>query len=497
MDRAVEGYDYTLYIGPDNEIIGRQAGEAILPLLKGHTGTVLELCGSVASQSRIDRSKGYQSVVSEYSGIDTIQYRVESATRDDTEELVLGLDDMLHGVDAIYAHNDYMARGAWMALQHLGYRIPIIGIDGFTGENNGVSMVQNDIITATITCPTGGKEAIQNAMNILEHVSGVPKQIILRSHNITKDNAETYISSLDQPSIEVEHIVDVGYSQLGTESAWRLANTASIKEAARDAGINLIYDDADQSQEKQIEAIRRFIDLKVDVIVLSPVVDTGWEVVLQEAKSVGIPVILSDRKIIVEDEELFTTYLGADFLEEGRNAMRWIIDHIPEDSDGVNILELQGTIGASPATGRKEGFEQILAQYPDYQIIHSESGDFTYEGGKKIVEDYLAEHDWNIDVIFAHNDDMALGAIDALEENHLKPGEEVKVVSVDGTKEAFRAIMDGKLNCTVECTPLLGPQLMKAIKDLMSGKELPLRIITGGKIYTQNDAAKAYKSRKY
>ncbi|MDF2907820.1 MAG: Periplasmic binding protein domain containing protein [Herbinix sp.] len=497
MDRAVEGYDYTLYIGPDNEIIGRQAGEAILSLLKSHKGKVLELCGSEASQSSIDRSKGYQTIISEYGGINTIQYRVETATRDDTEDLVLRLNDTLKDVDAIFAHNDYMARGAWIALQRLGYRIPIIGIDGFIGENNGVSMVQNDIIAATITCPTGGKEAIQNAMNILEHVSGVPKQIILRSHNITKENVDTYIKSLDQPSIELENIIDVGYSQLGTESAWRLANTSSIKEAARDAGINLIYEDADQSQEKQIEAIRRFIELKVDVIVLSPVVDTGWEEVLQEASLAGIPVILSDRKIIVEDEELFTTYLGADFLEEGRNAMRWIIEHIPADSDGVNILELQGTIGASPATGRKDGFEEILGQYPKYQIIYSESGDFTYEGGKHIVKEYLSEHEWNIDVIFAHNDDMALGAIDALEENHIKPGDEVKVVSVDGTKEAFRAIMDDKLNCTVECTPLLGPQLMKAIKDLMSGKELPLRIITEGKIYTKEDAAKAYKSRKY
>lgn len=498
MDRAVEGYNYTLYIGPDNEIIGRQAGEAILPLLERRTGTVLELCGSEASQSSIDRSKGYQSIVSEYGGIRTLQYRVESATRDDTEELVLHLKDALKDVDAIFAHNDYMARGAWMALARLGYRIPIIGIDGFTGENNGVSMVQNDIIAATITCPTGGKEAIQNAMNILEHVSGVPKQIILRSHNITKENVEIYIESLNDPSLQIENIIDVGYSQLGTESAWRLANTASIKEAARDAGINLIYEDADQSQEKQMEAIRRFIELKVDVIVLSPVVDTGWEEVLQEARLAGgIPVILSDRKIIVEDEELFTTYLGADFLEEGRNAMRWIIDHIPADTDGVNILELQGTIGASPATGRKEGFEEILGQYPKYRIIYSESGDFTYEGGKRIVEKYLSEHDWNIDVIFAHNDDMALGAIDALEDNNIKPGDEVKVVSVDGTKEAFRAIMDGKLNCTVECTPLLGPQLMKAIRDLMSGKELPLRIITEGKIYTKEDAAKAYKSRKY
>lgn len=497
MDRAVEGYDYTLYIGPDNEVIGRQAGEEILQLLPNKAGTVLELCGSEYSQSSTDRSKGFQGVIEAYPQISLIQTRVESATRDDTEEQVLLQKNILGDVDAIFAHNDYMARGASMALKQLGYHIPIIGIDGFTGDNNGVSMVQDDTIAATITCPTGGKEAIQYAMDILGHVSGVPKQIILRSHNVTKENVEAYSSNLNQPTSPYEDIIDVGYSQLGTESAWRLANTSSIKEAARDAGINLIYEDADQSQEKQIEAIRKFIDLKVDVIVLSPVVDTGWETVLLEAKKANIPVILSDRKISVKDDDLFTTYLGADFLEEGRNAMRWILEHLPSDSGKVSIMELQGTMGASPATGRKNGFEEILNQNPNAQIVYSRTGNFTFEGGKEIIEDYLSEHEWDIDVIFAHNDDMALGAIKALEENGIRPGEDVRIVSVDGTKEAFQAIIKGKMNCTVECTPLLGPQLMKAIKDLMSGKELPLRIITAGKIYTKEEAARSLKGRKY
>ncbi|MDF2484507.1 MAG: periplasmic binding protein/LacI transcriptional regulator [Herbinix sp.] len=497
MDRAVEGYDYTLYIGPDNETIGRQAGEEILQLLPGKAGTVLELSGSEYSQSSMDRSKGFQGVVEEYPQIVLIQNRVESATRDDTEELILRQKDALGEIDAIFAHNDYMARGASMALQQLGYHIPIIGIDGFIGENNGVSMVQNDTIAATITCPTGGKEAIQNAMDILNHVSGVPKQIILRSHKVTTKNVEAYIDNLGQTTLPNEDIIDVGYSQLGTESAWRLANTASIKEAARDAGINLIYEDADQSQEKQIEAIRKFIDLKVDVIVLSPVVDTGWEIVLQEAKEAGIPVILSDRKISVEVDDLFTTYLGADFPEEGRNAMRWILENVPSDTKEVSIIELQGTLGASPATGRKNGFEEILSQHPSYHIVYSKTGNFTFEGGKEIIEEYLSGHEWDIDVIFAHNDDMALGAIKALEDSGIKPGVDVKIVSVDGTKEAFQAIIKGKSNCTVECTPLLGPQLMKAIKDLMSGKELPLRIITAGKIYTKEEALKSLKGRKY
>ena len=497
MDRAVEGFDYTLYIGPDNEIIGKQAGEGIVNLLNHQLGTVLELCGSEYSQSSIDRSEGFQSIVSEYPGIKTLQYRIESATRDDTEDMVLAHSNGLEGIDVIFAHNDYMARGAYLALQQLGYDIPIIGIDGFTGENNGINMIKEDIIAETITCPTGGKEAIQYAMDILNHVSGVPKQIILRSHNIRKENVDAYVESLAQPLIGVDHIIDVGYSQLGTESAWRLANTESIKEAAKDAGINLIFDDANQSQDKQIEAIRKFIEMKVDVIVLSPVVDNGWETVLAEAKEAGIPVLLSDRKINVEDDELFMTYIGAEFLEEGRIAMRWIVDNVPSYAKEVSILELKGTNGASPAIERKKGFEEILMQYPKYQIVYSEVGDFTYQAGKKIIEEYLSKNVWDIDVIFAHNDDMALGAIKALEENGIKPGIDVKIVSIDGTKEAFKALIDGKLNCSVECNPLLGPQLMKAIKDLMSGEELPLRIITEGKIFTKEQAKNSIKGRKY
>ncbi len=497
MDRAVEGYDYALYIGPDNEIIGRKAAEEVLNLLPDRQGTVLELSGNETSQSSVDRSKGFASLISEYQGINTVKYFVDSATRDETEDMVLKLDPVLQGVSVIFAHNDYMARGAYLAMKQLGYNIPIIGIDGFTGENNGIDMVRNNQIATTISCPTGGKEAIQYAMDILNHVSGVPKKIILRSHNITKDNADAYVQSLEKAYKETDHIIDVGYSQVGSESAWRIANTASIKEAARENGINLIYEEGNQSQEKQIESIRKFIDMGVDIIVLSPVVDTGWDEVLKEAKAAGIPVLLSDRKIIVDDDELYTTYIGADFLEDGRSAMRWIAKNVPSNQGIVEIMELKGTIGASPSTERKKGFEEILSQYPRYEIVYSETANFTYQDGKRVVEEYLAEHEWNIDVIFAHNDDMALGAIEALEENGIRPGVDVKIVSIDGTKEAFKAMQKGKLNCSVECTPLLGPQLMKAIRDLTSGKELPLRIITEGKIYTQEEAAKLINSRKY
>jgi simple sugar transport system substrate-binding protein len=497
MDKAVDGFDYTLFIGPDNKLIGKQAGEEMVNLLGSESGTVLEICGNQYSQASKDKSEGFASIISKNPHINMIEKRVASELRDDTEDIILSMGKQLQDIDVIFAHNDYMALGAHNAVHKMGYDIKIIGIDGFNGKNDGINLVRQDKIYETIACSTGGKEAIQYALDILKNVSGVPKQIILRSHGVTKKNVETYMANLDKEQKPVNEIIDVGYSQVGTESAWRLANTKSIKDAAKDMGINLLYEDANQSQKKQIEAVRKFIDMKVDVIVISPVVDNGWDEILQEAKKAGIPVLLSDRKISTEDDSLFTTYIGADFIEEGRRAMRWIKENVHNEKGISKILEIQGTLGASPTVERNQGFEEVMSGYPDYKIVYSKSGDFTYEGGKKVIEEYLQTHEWDIDAIFAHNDDMALGSIEALEANGIKPGVDVSIVSVDGTRKAFEAMIDKKLNCVVECSPLLGPQLMKAVQDLMSGKELPLRIITEEKVYTQEDAKSVIRSRKY
>ena len=373
----------------------------------------------------------------------------------------------------------------------------IVGIDGFTGQDGGLELIRGGKIDETITCTTGGREAVQYALEILQNVSGVPKQVILRSHSITKENADEYVESLNRVYEEPDRIIDVGYAQVGTESAWRLANTQSIKTAAKDFGINLIYEDGNQSQERQIEALRRFIEMEVDVIVLSPVVDSGWDEVLEEAQDAGIPVLLSDRKVSTQKDDMYMTFIGADFLEEGRRAMRWLAGTMEDPLEHVRIMEIEGTVGASPSEERSQGFQEVMQEYPNCQIVYSACGDFTYEGGKQVVEDYMASHKWDIDVIFSQNDDMALGAAEALEAHGLKPGVDVKLISVDGARSAFQALIDKRLNCVVECSPLLGPQLMKAVKDLMAGKELPLRIITDEKVYTQENAQQYIRSRKY
>lgn len=287
----------------------------------------------------------------------------------------------------------------------------------------------------------------------------------------------------------------MGFAQVGAESEWRTANTASIKDAAAKAGINLKFSDAQQKQENQIKAIRSFIAQKVDVIAFAPVVTTGWDTVLKEAKAAKIPVVLTDRSIETNDPSLYVTMIGSDFTEEGRKAGRWMLDNVK--GDNVNIVELQGTVGSAPAIERKKGFEEVIAGKAQYKIIRSQTGDFTRAKGKEVMEAFLKAEGKKINVLFAHNDDMAIGAIQAIEEAGMKPGKDVIVISIDAVKGAFEAMMAGKMNVSVECNPLLGPQLMDIAKDVVAGKQLPKRINTKESIFTADVAAKEFPNRKY
>jgi len=289
----------------------------------------------------------------------------------------------------------------------------------------------------------------------------------------------------------------LGFSQIGAESEWRTANTESIKSAAAAAGIDLKFADAQQKQENQIKAIRSFIAQKVDVIAFSPVVESGWDTVLMEAKAAKIPVILTDRAVDSKDKSLYVTFMGSDFTEEGRKAGRWLLDFEKGKPGPVNIVELQGTVGSAPAIDRKKGFEEIIGSDPRMKIIRSQTGDFTRAKGKEVMEAFLKAEGKKINVLYAHNDDMAIGAIQAIEEAGLKPGQDITIISIDGVKGAFEAMMAGKLNVTVECSPLLGPQLMATVKDLVAGKPIPTRIVTKEGIFPKEVAAAEFPNRKY
>jgi len=289
----------------------------------------------------------------------------------------------------------------------------------------------------------------------------------------------------------------LGFSQIGAESEWRTANTESIKQASKDAGIELKFADAQQKQENQIKAIRSFIAQKVDVIAFSPVVESGFETVLREAKAAKIPVILTDRAVNVKDDSLYVTFMGSDFIEEGHKAGKWLLEKMKGTTGDVNIVELQGTVGSAPAIDRKKGFEDIIKTDPRFKVIRSQTGDFTRAKGKEVMEAFLKAEGKKINVLYAHNDDMAIGAIQAIEEAGMKPGTDIIIVSIDAVKGAFEAMLAGKLNVTVECSPLLGPQLMQAVKDLKAGKTLPKRIVTQESIFPMEVAAAEFPKRKY
>ncbi|MBC7279649.1 MAG: ABC transporter substrate-binding protein [Nocardioides sp.] len=294
--------------------------------------------------------------------------------------------------------------------------------------------------------------------------------------------------------------ITMGFAQVGAESGWRTANTTSIQESAKEAGIDLKFSDAQQKQENQIKSIRSYIQQKVDVIAFSPVVETGWDAVLQEAKRANIPVVLTDRAVDTEDTSLYVTFIGSDFVEEGEKAGQWLVDNAEAsdvDKDGtVNVVELQGTTGSAPALDRKKGFEDVISAESKIKVTASQTGDFTRDGGKQVMEAFLQSTP-KIDVVYAHNDDMGLGAIEAIKAAGKKPGTDIKIITVDAVKDGMTALAAGEINFIVECSPLLGEQLMDVAEKVVAGEEVPDRIVTEETTFTPEQAAEALPDRKY
>ncbi|TQM79423.1 monosaccharide ABC transporter substrate-binding protein (CUT2 family) [Saccharothrix saharensis] len=286
--------------------------------------------------------------------------------------------------------------------------------------------------------------------------------------------------------------ITMGFAQVGAESGWRTANTKSIQESAEKAGIELKFSDAQQKQENQIKAIRSYIQQKVDVIAFSPVVETGWDAVLLEAKRANIPVILTDRAVDSDDTSLYKTFLGSDFVEEGKKAGEWLKANA---AGAKNVVELQGTTGAAPAIDRKKGFEDAIAG-TDLKIVATQTGDFTRSGGKQVMEAFLKSVP-QIDVVYAHNDDMGLGAIEAIKAAGKVPGKDIKIITVDAVKDGMTALAAGEINFIVECNPLLGDQLMELAKKVVAGEEVPPRVVTEETTFTSEQAKTELPNRKY
>ena len=280
------------------------------------------------------------------------------------------------------------------------------------------------------------------------------------------------------------------YPQLGAESDWRTANTASFKSTAEQLGVKLVFSDAQQKQENQISAMRACIQQGVSVIALPPVVETGWDAVLQEAKDANIPVIIVDRSVSA-DPSMYAAHIGSDMEVEGKKAAAEMNKLLP---NGGNILELSGTTGSGAANGRAKGFREALN--PNIKIIDSQTGNFTRAEGKPVMEAFLKKYAGQVQGVFVHNDDMAIGAIEAMKAAGLKPGD-LKMVSVDGTRGGFQAMIDGWIQADVECNPLLGPQTMDLALKLMNGEAITKEVLTNESVYYPDKAAELLPTRQY
>ena len=303
----------------------------------------------------------------------------------------------------------------------------------------------------------------------------------------------------------------LGFSQIGSESAWRTRNTESIFEAAADNDIQILFDDAQQKQENQLKAIRSFIVYQVDVIAFVPIVEDGWDNVLQEAKEAGIPVIVVDRHIKA-NQSLYAGFIGENGVEEGRRAARYLVSKCRNETKDINIFEITGTENSSITEDRASGFREIISTDPKFKIIHSENGDFLRSRGREIGDMLLANNvlengnttntiyynKQKIDVIFSHNDSMTLGFLDSMEAHKINPKSKgTIIISIDAEQESIDALMNGKLNCVVECNPNHGQMLMALVKQIARGEPIPRVTYNYETVFTEDDNFSKYDPRGY
>lgn len=315
--------------------------------------------------------------------------------------------------------------------------------------------------------------------------------------NIEKLNEEDMLAEAPR-----EGLIVVGVSQVGSESIWRTAHTASIQNVlSPDNGYYMIFDNARQKQENQIKAIRKFISLQVDYIVLSPITEDGWDTVLQEAKEAKIPVILMDRKVNIEDDSLYTAWIGSDFNEEGKNAGHWLEDYlkkIERSDEDINIVVLQGTEGSTSVIGRTDGFNYVAKKNRNWHILEQVDADFTTAKGYEEMQRLLKTYD-DIDVIVSQNDDMTFGALDATQEVGISTGKygDVIIISFDAVKSALEKVNEGIINVDIECNPLQGKYIDMIIKDLEAGNPIEKEYFTVERVFTPENVGLALDDRAY
>ncbi|MCO4319383.1 ABC transporter substrate-binding protein [Phyllobacterium sp. 21LDTY02-6] len=289
------------------------------------------------------------------------------------------------------------------------------------------------------------------------------------------------------PPLEKKETYKVGFAQTESNNPWRLAQTASMQEEAKKRGWQLVYTDAAGSAAKQVADVNSMIAQGVDLIFLAPREEKPLIPAIKAAKNAGIPVILLDRSVdpsLAKPGEDYVTFIGSNFVEEGQRVAEWLIAN---GKDKTKIIELEGTTGSSPANDRKKGFDDVVAKNPQFSIVASQSGDFARDKGRQVAETLLQAHP-DANVIYAHNDEMAIGAISAIEAAGKVPGKDILVLSIDGGKEAVQAVVDGKIAAVVECNPRFGPKAFDTAVAYANGETIPEKIINPDQFYDDKNA---------
>lgn len=303
------------------------------------------------------------------------------------------------------------------------------------------------------------------------------------------------VSQKTEKKADTSAEITIGFSQVGVESDWRLANTDSMKTTfSEENGYKLIAKNAGQKQENQVAAIREFIEEKVDYIVLAPVTEDGWDVVLKEAKDAGIPVIVVDRMVDVSDDSLYTAWIGSDFELESEKVCAWLKAYA--DAKGmkeVNIAHIQGTEGASAQIGRTDGLEASAKEY-GWNIVATQTGEFTKNKGRDAMEAMLKEKS-NINVVYCENDNEAAGAIEAIEAagKTVGPDGDILVLSFDATNDGLKNVLSGKIACDAECNPLHGPRVEDVIKRLEKKEKVDQILYVEEEMFAYDDTVTSVK----
>ena len=290
------------------------------------------------------------------------------------------------------------------------------------------------------------------------------------------------------PPLKPKATYKVGFAQTESNNPWRLAQTASMQAEAKRLGWQLVYTDAAGSAAKQVADVNSMIAQGVDVIFLAPREEKPLIPAVMAAKKAGIPVILLDRNVdpsLAKAGEDYVTFIGSDFILEGQRAGDWLVK---ATGGKAVIIELEGTTGASPANDRKKGFDDVIAKNPGMKIVASQTGDFNRDKGRQVAETLLQAHP-DATVVYAHHDEMAIGAIAAIEAAGKKPGKDILVVSIDGEKDALQAIVDGKLGASVECNPRFGPKAYEIAMNYAKGDKIPGKVINPDQFYDSSNAA--------